>query len=401
MNSLAVVVTVMLWILVVVRIPTLAKDATQRFLWFAAAAVASGVTLEIPTVAQTLDDLPGMGANVSDLVKHTLVVVAAGAVHEVVRGLALPPNAARNGFARRALAVGGVLALLVALFIVAPVHDQAMPGFTVAATGEPALLAYWTGYLLFLGAALASIAGLTWRSVKTFPAGPLRTGMAWMGMGAAIGLAYCAHKAFYLIASTVTEGAWPHPETTERVQGALLAGTLLTFVVGVLWPRAVQWPVARHLVALRTHRRLFPLWQVYYEAEPAIALDSSTEPNNVGRRSFRDIEIQLYRRVIEIRDGMLAVRAFAALGTRELALREAQKAGLKNPNLVGEAAWLELARRAKLRGRAPHEDNLPATSGGKDLPSEIRVLTEIARSQPAIQTLADRVEAISETRTAA
>jgi hypothetical protein len=44
---------------------------------------------------------------------------------------------------------------------------------------------------------------------------------------------------------------------------------------------------------------------------------------------------------------------------------------------------------------------MPATSGGKDLPSEIRVLTDIARSQPAIQTLADRVEAISETRTAA
>jgi hypothetical protein len=297
--------------------------------------------------------------------------------------------------------VGGVLTILVALFIVAPVHDQAMPGFTVAATGEPALLAYWTVYLMFLGAALASIAGLTWRSVKTFPADPLRTGMAWMGVGAAIGLAYCAHKAFYLVASTVTDGAWPQPETTERVQAALLAGTLLTFVVGVLWPRAVRWPGVRHLVAGRAHRRLYPQWQAYYEAEPAIALDASTEPDKVSRPSFRDVEIQLYRRVIEIRDGMLAVRSFATPGTRELALREAREAGLKNPDLVGEAAWLELARRAKLRGGAPHEDNMPATSGGKDLPSEIRVLTDIARSQPAIQTLADRVEAISETRTAA
>jgi protein-S-isoprenylcysteine O-methyltransferase Ste14 len=348
-----------------------------------------------------LDELPGMGANLSDLVKHVLVVVAAGAVHEVVRGLALRPEAARNGIARRAFAVGGVLTLLVALFIVAPVHDRPLPGFTVAATGEPALLAYWAVYLLFLGAALVSIAGLTWRSVKTFPADPLRAGMAWMGLGAAIGLAYCAHKAIYLVASTVTEGAWPHPETTERVQAALLAGTLLTFVVGVLWPRAAQWSGIRHLIAGRAHRRLHPLWQAYYEAEPAIALDASTEPDTLGRPSLRDVEMQLYRRVIEIRDGMLAVRAFAHPRSRELAFREARKAGFKNPDLMGEAAWLELARRAKLRGSTAHEDSMPATSGGKDLPSEIRVLTEIARSQTAIHAVADRVEAIIETRTAA
>ena len=98
---------------------------------------------------------------------------------------------------------------------------------------------------------------------------------------------------------------------------------------------------------------------------------------------------------------MLAVRSFATPGTRDLALQEAHEAGLKNPDLVGEAAWLELARRAKLRGGAPHEDSMPATSGGKDLPSEIRVLTEIARSQAAVRTVADRVEAITETRTAA
>ena len=106
-----------------------------------------------------------------------------------------------------------------------------------------------------------------------------------MGVGAAIGVAYCAHKAFYLVASTITDDAWPHPKTTERVQAALLAGTLLTFVVGVLWPRAVQWSGIRHFMALRAHRRLFPLWQAHYKAEPTIALDTPTEPDKVGRRA--------------------------------------------------------------------------------------------------------------------
>ena len=44
---------------------------------------------------------------------------------------------------------------------------------------------------------------------------------------------------------------------------------------------------------------------------------------------------------------------------------------------------------------------MPATQGGQDLASEIRVLTEFVKSQPAISALADRVEAITATRTAA
>lgn len=399
MTSLVDAAAVLLWVVVVVRLPTLVRNVTQRLLWVGLAALAIGVTLEIPDVARTLDELPGVGTNVSQLVKHGLVVVAAGAVREVVRGLALPAEVAGKGRGRRALAMTGLLALLASLFIVAPVHDRPLPGLTAAATGEPILLAYWAIYLLALGAALVSIAVLTWSSIKTFPPGPLRTGMGWMGAGAVVGLAYCAHKAVYLVASTVTNGAWPQPETMERVQAVLLAGTVMIFVVGVLWPASVRWPLVRHLLAYRAYRRLYPLWRAYYEAEPAIALDASAGSDHVGRPSVRDIEIQLYRRVIEIRDGMLAVRPFEHPGSRELALLEAQKAGYHQADLVGEAAWLELARRAKLRGHPPRSKEVPAASGGTDLASEIRVLTQIAKSQDAIQAVAHRVETVTETQT--
>jgi hypothetical protein len=244
-----------------------------------------------------------------------------------------------------------------------------------------------------------SIAVLTWSSVKTFPSGPLRMGMGWMGAGAVVGLAYCAHKAVYLVASTVTNGAWPQPEIMERVQALLLAGTVMIFVVGVLWPASVRWPLVRHLLAYRACRRLYPLWRAYYEAEPTIALDASAGSDEAGRPSVRDIEIQLYRRVIEIRDGMLAVRPFAHPSSRELALVEAHKAGYHEADLVGEAAWLELARRAKLRGHPPYNDDMPAARGGNDLASEIRVLSQIAKSQDAIQVVAHRVEAMTETQT--
>lgn len=142
-----------------------------------------------------------------------------------------------------------------------------------------------------------------------------------------------------------------------------------------------------------------PFWLAYYEAEPTIAHDASTGSDQIGQHFLRDIEIRLYRRVIEIRDGMLAVRPFAHPSSRELALVEAEKAGYVDAVLVAEAAWLEFARRAKLCGRPPHNDEMPAASGGTDLASEIRVLTQITKSQQTIQAVVHRVEAETGTRT--
>jgi hypothetical protein len=68
---------------------------------------------------------------------------------------------------------------------------------------------------------------------RTFPAGPVRTAMCWMGAGALLGLAYCGHKA---------------------AQSALQAGCVLALVAGLLWPVAVRWPLVRHLLAYRTYR---------------------------------------------------------------------------------------------------------------------------------------------------
>jgi hypothetical protein len=62
----------------------------------------------------------------------------------------------------------------------------------------------------------------------------------------------------------------------------------------------------------------------------------------------------------------------------------------------GNAAWLELARRAKLRGHAPCQHHIPATARGADLASEIRVLTHIAKSGKTIHAVADQVEAIAQ-----
>jgi hypothetical protein len=399
----AVAASVLVWVVVVTRVRMLTKGGSeQRLLWAALAAIATGLTLDVPRVAQSLNELPGIGDNVSHLAKHGLAVLAAGAIWEAVRGLVLTPHIARRGRRGRAALTVGAATFLVVLFALAPIHDQPVLGLTSAAAGQPTLLAYWAIYLTAVGSALVGIFRVTLAGARALPPGSLRAGMRWIGAGAAVGLAYCAHKTFSLIASTATGGRWPRAETMERIQTVFVAAALVTVAVGVLWPAAVRWPVVRHLAAHRAHRRLYPLWRAYYEAEPAIALNPHT--GETAPRRLRDIELRLYRRVIEIRDGMLAVRPFVTPTSRELALElalfEAEKADHNDPSLVAEAAWLELGRRAKIRGEPPSSDSIPATSGGTDLAGETRVLTRIARSHEVIQAVADRVEAKTETQTA-
>jgi hypothetical protein len=391
-TATAVTAATLLWIVVAVRLGTLTRGTNQLYLFVALAALAVGLTIEIRWVTEALHEIAGLGPNVPHLAKHLMVVIASGAAWEVVRCVGLTSRQAAQNRTWRLLTSAVALAALTITFTLAPVHAEPLPGLTIAAAGQPALLAYWAVYLAALTAALIGIVRIAVASLRTFPCGAVRTGMAWIGVGALLGLAYCAHKVIYL--AVATSGVAPTDDgTTEVVQSMLLASTVLAFVVGLLWPGAVRWPLMRHIIAYHAYRRLRPLWRAYVHAEPGIALAET------GRPAVRDIELRLYRRVIEIRDGMLAVRPYADARRRELALREAQRGGHKNSDLVGEAAWLEVARRAKLQGHSPSQDSVPITGGGADLPDEIRVLTRIATAWPTVQAVADKVEAVTGVRT--
>jgi hypothetical protein len=272
-STVTIATAAVLWVSVALRVPTLVAGAAQRSLWIALAGIATAFTLDIPHVVTALHEV--VGTNVSHLIKHSVVVIAAGAIREATRALVLTPHSAAEARSRRVFVTIIAVAALAALFAAAPVHDQPLPGFTAAAAGEPVLVAYWTVYLIALAAALVGIVRVTLAAVRTFPAGPLRTGMAWMGVGAVIGLAYCTHKAAFL-ALAATGTAEPSIEMMERVQSALLTATVALSVTGLMWPHARRWPGVRHLRAYRTYRRLEPLWRAYVEAEPAIAWSSTS-----------------------------------------------------------------------------------------------------------------------------
>jgi hypothetical protein len=100
---------------------------------------------------------------------------------------------------------------------------------------------------------------------------------------------------------------------------------------------------------------------------------------------LRNLEFRLYRRVIEIRDGRLALRPFldaeVARRTREDALKSGQSAGDVEATVEARVLATGVVN-ARLR-RRPAEV-LPASElGGDDFRSEVEWLLQVARIDPS------------------
>lgn len=373
----------LLWASVVQRRRTLRQGPTQRALWLTLATCAVAATLDLPAVAPWLDRLTGAGPNVGHLVKHSAVLVAAAAAREVVRGLAMPPRQAGHGARKRLAVLGAAVAVLVGLFTLAPVHGTEQPGLTAAYATEPLILGYWAVFLAFLGSALTSIGRRTFWYLQHAPPSPLRTGLSTIGVGAVVGLLYVAHKVVYLLARIGGVTTGPIVEPMEAVAAGLLALSMVLLVAGVTWPALAEHPFLRRAAAYRSHWALRLLWKDMTQATPAVTLPSG-----------RDIESSLYDRVIEIRDGELAVRPYAPAELADQLRAAARYLGVRRRHLEGaiEAAWLEVARRRKARGAQPIAGAAPARRVGADFDGEVRVLIDVARRRRIGVRIADRID---------
>lgn len=132
----------------------------------------------------------------------------------------------------------------------------------------------------------------------------------------------------------------------------------------------------------RIYRRLYPLWRDLYQVTPRIALHPPT-------RSMTDLNYRLYRRVIEISDGLLALRSYRDPAVRRWALERGKEAGLSGDELRAAvaAAQLKAALNAKTAGRvvpahSPVWDDGESVERcrGNDLTSEAAWLARVARA---------------------
>jgi hypothetical protein len=262
---------------------------------------------------------------------------------------------------------------MIVLFVLAPL-DETTASLAGRYATYPYVAQYMMVYLSACAVGLASIGCLGWRYAKLAGRPWLRRGLRIAVAGAASGMCFCLCKGVYVVGLRLgvqlryMEAVTP---LFASVCGLLLVGGLTLPAWG---PRLAELEAAAR--RYRSYRQLNPLWLALYRAVPQIAL---VPPSSHRDWPLRDLGFRLYRRVIEIRDGRLALRPYFDHRVASAALRLGQAAGLSGAELDAavEASVLAAALRAKHDGRTATTDRLDAP-GGSDLSGEIAWLVSVA-----------------------
>lgn len=246
--------------------------------------------------------------NVSDLLARVFLVAAACSA-QLFLLLTVDPGAARQRGLPRVLAAVAAVALLLCLFAAAPL-ERPMLHVTTAEGGTPLVASYLLVSALHLGLALADVMTGAWRHSRA--ARPvLRTSLLLVTVGCALGQVYVATKCVVLVALGVGVPVDTEPEATLARGSAALGGLVVT--AGAVTPALAR--VGRNLrecarMWWRLHR-LYPLWAATITESPGIALEPP-RPRWREALRLRDLHFRLYRRVIELEDGQLALRGATA-----------------------------------------------------------------------------------------
>ncbi len=381
-----------LWTITGARWRSATGTPYQRRLWATLLVCALASTLANEAVAETVTGVWASATFWLPVIKHVLVLIAAAMAIELVRDVALPPAMARAGTSGRVLLLVVAISALAAAAVVVvsrTADDVALPG---AGLSVPLVL-YWLAFLGYLGAALALVVRwAVWFRVHTPPA-PVRTGLVLIGAGAALGLCYIVHKVLFILLLAVSPTS-VFVRSAALVETAFIAAALGLIAIGCATP-AISPRLGGRVRALAAYVELGPLWWRLYRASPAIALVAPNGPRGIILvRAMTDLDVQLYRRVIEIRDGSLALRPFSADLPAGLIERESRRCGIDPrsvPRIV-EATDLELARRSKVRGAPARPVARTEVTGGGDVESEVSDLRALARATRSARRVADRIE---------
>lgn len=367
---------VLLWLVTAWRTPAAWRDSGKRVLWAAFLALAVAMTLRLSSIAAPVDAALRVN-NLSSLGKHLGGIVAAHAVLTFVHNMAEEKASGLKSSRLHLLVPVGAAVIITVLFFATPQPREAVDLLAEYATDWriAAYGAVWTGYL---GAALCSASRLCWRWGRQPGTGLLGRGLRLTGMGTTIGIVYAAHRVTFVILGFLGHSVMP-AETSEAISGLLLFTALIFIVTGSTLPAAGR--LHRWSREYRDVLQLYALWLSLTEAVPDVRLDPSRRRASEILH-LRHVHDRLYRRTIEIRDAVLALSDHAPSSLRDQARAHVAASGLigAQADIAAEACWISGAKQARQASEPSSGEALPPASGGRDLPSEIHALKQLARA---------------------
>ncbi|MFD9698257.1 MAB_1171c family putative transporter [Lentzea sp. NPDC059081] len=318
-------------------------------------------------------------ANIGRLIGHCTLLLVCWAGLAFVAWLTGTPAQARRRSRRAAWWLLAGAAVLTVLFVLAPV-DVDDVRFATRYAGTPWVLEYWVAYVACLTPAIVTVMRETWRFARVTPDPVLRLGLRVVAAGGLCGLVYHVHKGL-LFAAARFGFDYLHLGLVDMV--VPLASNVFVFGGATIrwWaPRIGLTVLVAWVKRYRTYRWLRPLWLDLYRASPHIALQ---RPRGAHLDLLPDdLGLRLYRRVIEIRDGRVALQPYLDPAVAARARRNAARAGVRGQDgdAFVEATVLADALRAAARGRELTAEARVGVPGGGDLDSDTAFLVAVARA---------------------
>lgn len=371
-----IIPAITLWMVTAWRAPAAWRDSSKRALWSAFFFLAVAMTMRPVFITASVDALFHVN-NLTALCKHLSGIVAANAVltfvHNMAEEKATGLKAPRLHIAMPIAAA----ATITVLFFATPQPREATDLLTDYAA-DWHIAVYGVVWNAYLGAALFSATRLCWRWGRQPDTGLLGRGLRYTGIGTTIGMAYAAYRVISVTLRFL--GRNPIPAHVDETFSGLLLFSSLLFIVGGSTLPAVR-RLHRWSRDYRDLLQLYPLWRSLTEAVPSVRLDPP-RGRTAERLRLRRTHDRLYRRTIEIRDAILTLSDHAPGALRAKARSHVAAQGLigAQAEVAAEACWLVAARNSRLHAEPPSGERHPPASGGRDLPSEIQALRQLARA---------------------
>ena len=357
-----------LWIGVLNKVVQLWRAPEDLPLRALAACVVSATltfTVNLPPLKPLLDQA---GVGVRSLVVNVGTMAAAYFL------VAFFTYSMRGPAARRALRLQAVplaagILIAVTAWALAPPAVRADPAETINGESLHATVFVVTvlGYMAY-----AHSQSLRWSIAYVRAAGTarLRRGLIIVSVAVCAFLVADATKSLLAVLQAAAEPAAAVVSAFNVIYLSGVAIGALAFVVGVSYAAVMGMLVSvpLWLAHRRYHRQLEPLWAAMHRAFPQLALGRVPATSWRGRLGWESTHYRFYRRVVEIRDGLVLLGPYL----------DTAPAG-HPPEEVRWAALIHDALRAQ-EAESPVVDAEPVlVPGGDDLESDARRLAVIAR----------------------
>jgi len=377
-ESVSAVLVALLWGSLIIKLHALhwhLRDPAQRANCASLLAVALTMTIFHPPVYRAIDRIAGI-PNFSRLLGNSLGVVSAWAFQPVIIRL-LHDRAHKRGVLGSGWLATGTIAMMALLFFRASVPVEAPTDFQARYSAAPFTAEYRLVLLAYIGILVLQIFLRSLRNgrvVGSIPQSYLRLQARVQTIGWGFGVAYAGLECGY-IALALLGIVSPHTYPTTLAYTLFASGCIALLSGGVLG--VYHWGAQN-----RTYRLLYPLWRDLYHATPGIALD----PPHSARAdmlTLRNPDRLLYRRVMEIRDGVVALHRYTDAALLDWARARCRATGTpeEDASACTDAIVWAAAIEAKRHGQRVL---IPVSStpmrADIDLDAEVRHLARVAHA---------------------